>query len=248
MDRYYRKICALLFSFILFCSACGDSVPTETQPNEPGQLQTYTAVLIDRSTEPAATSYFAYAGDTTLAEILAALAETMHVSLDLQSAEVTASAARITVGPASALCTADSETKLRGYLNSIYSTVRQNYGIDKAVFITAGDGTARFGIDLSGATAYAPIAAAAPEPGEGELTAEDAKLYAINLTYGMLENTEIELVATVNEVISIGEEYYYDVSVSSSADPGSIMRRFAISFDGLSAYLYNHKTDAFERF
>ena len=45
-----------------------------------------------------------------------------------------------------------------------------------------------------------------------------------------------------------GDEYYYDVSVSSSADPGSIMRRFAISFDGHSAYLYNHKTDAFERF
>lgn len=248
MDRYYRKICALLLSFIFFCSACGDSVPIETQPDEPSQVQTYTAVLVDRSAEPAATSYFSYVGDTTLAEILAALAETMHVSLDLQSAEVAPSSAKITVGSASVLCTAESETRLRGYLDSIYSTVRQNYGVDKAVFITAGDGTSRFGIDLSGASAYAPAAIAAPEPGEGELSAEDAKLYAINLTYGMLENTEIELVALVNEVISIGEEYYYDVSVSSSADPGSIMRRFAISFDGHSAYLYNHKTDAFERF
>ena len=248
MDRYYRKLCTLLLSLILFCSACGDSVPTETPPDEPNQLQTYTAVLIDRSGEPAATSYFAYAGDTTLVEILSALAETMHVSLDLQSAAVTASTAKIAVGPASILCTADSEETLRGYLNSIYSTVRQNYGVDKEVFITAGDGMTRFGIDLTGVTAYAPTAPAVPEPAEGELTAEDAKLYAVNLTYGMLANTEIDLVAVVNEVIVIGEEYYYDVSVSSSADPGSIMRRFAISFDGLSAYLYNHKTDAFERF
>ena len=248
MDRYYRKLCALLLPLILFCSACGDSVPTETQPDEPSQLQTYTAVLIDRSDEPAATSYFAYAGDTTLAEILSALAEAMQVSFDLQSAEVTASAAKIAVGPASILCTAGSEETLRGYLNSIYSTVRQNYGVDKAVFITAGDGMTRFGIDLTGAVAYTLASPTAPEPSEGELTAEDATLYAINLTYGMLTNTEIELVAVVNEVIAIGDEYYYDVSVSSSADPGSIMRRFAISFDGHSAYLYNHKTDAFERF
>ena len=247
MNRFC-KLFAVLITFMLFCSACGDSAPPPSAPDEPSQLQTYTAVLVDRSSEPAATAYFSYAGDTTLSEILAALADKLHVSLDLQRADVTASAANIAVGPASILCTAESESQLRGILDSIYSTVRQNYGVDKAVFVTVAEGMTRFGIDLTGAAAYSPKAAAAPEPGDGELSADDAKLYAINLTYGMLTNTEIELVAIVNEVITIGEEYYYDVSVSSSADPGSIMRRFAISFDGLSAYLYNHKTDAFERF
>ena len=177
MNRFC-KLCATLLSFLLFCSACGDSAPTPSAPDEPNQLQTYTAVLVDRSSEPAATAYFSYAGDTTLSEILTALADKLHVSLDLQRAEVTASAANIAVGPASILCTAETEAKLRGILDSIYSTVRQNYGVDKAVFVTAAEGMTRFGIDLTGTAAYRPKAAAAPEPGEGELSADDAKLYA----------------------------------------------------------------------
>ena len=73
-------------------------------------------------------------------------------------------------------------------------------------------------------------------------------MYAINLTYGILGEATIELEAQLNDVIVIGDEHYYDVSVSSAADPGSIMRRFAISFDGLSAYLYNAENDMFERY
>ncbi|MBR7136502.1 MAG: hypothetical protein IKC99_00435, partial [Clostridia bacterium] len=74
MNRFC-KLCATLLSFLLFCSACGDSAPTPSAPDEPNQLQTYTAVLVDRSSEPAATAYFSYAGDTTLSEILTALAD-----------------------------------------------------------------------------------------------------------------------------------------------------------------------------
>ena len=245
----FRFIWLILLLPIFFCTACGNTAePSVGSPDEPSALHTYTALLIDRSVEPAATAYFSYSGDTTAMEILSALGQTMQIQLELQSAEILPTEARITVGGTSVLCSAKTEAELRGYLNSIYTTIRQNYGIDKALRITAGGGCVRFGIDLTGTVAYTPQASAMPAPAEGELSQEDAKLYAVNLTYGMLGETEIQLVATVNEVIEIGDAYYYDISVSSSADPGSIMRRFAIAFDGLSAYLYNHRTDAFERF
>ena len=245
-----RLTLALLALALLFsCAACGENGdPSATTPGQPEEAQTYTAVLVDNRTGTPATAYYGYEGDTTPAAILTALAAQLGVEFDLLSAEVTPSEARVVFGSASALAESESEEALRGLLDSVYLTSRQNYGRDKALFVTVGDGAGQFGIDLSGQTAYQPDEPTLPEPEEGELSAEDAKVYAINLTYGILGEATIELEAQLNDVIVIGDEHYYDVSVSSAADPGSIMRRFAISFDGLSAYLYNAENDMFERY
>ena len=245
-----KLILALLSVAMMFaCAACGgNGDPSSTLPEQPAEVQTYTAVLIDNRTGTPATAYYGYEGDTTPAAILNALAAQLGLDFQLVSAEVSPSDARIVFGSASALAGCESEEALRGLLDSVYLTIRQNYGRDKSVFITVGSGETRFGIDLSGATAYQPEASVLPEPEEGELSAEDAKVYAINLTYGILGEATIELEAQINDVIVIDNENYYDISVSSTADPGSIMRRFAISFDGLSAYLYNAENDMFERY
>ena len=90
----FRPLWIALLSVLLLTSlaACGGDPSVDVpSPDEPSQLQTYTAVLIDRSTEPASTSYFAYVEDTTVGEILTALAEKMDYTLDLQSASVTES-------------------------------------------------------------------------------------------------------------------------------------------------------------
>lgn len=239
----------LTLLLLLCCAACGGAGdPSATTPGQPAEAQTYTAVLVDNRSGTPATAYYGYEGDTTPDAILNALAAQLGAEFDLLSAEVTPSEARIVFGAASDLAAGESEETLRGLLDSVYLTIRQNYGRDKALFVTVGNGAALFGIDLSGKTAYQPDEQTLPEPSEGELSAEDAKVYAINLTYGILGEVTIELEAQLNDVIVIGDENYYDVSVSSAADPGSIMRRFAISFDGLSAYLYNAETDIFERY
>lgn len=239
----------LVFALLLSCAACGGNGDTAaTTQGQPHEAQTYTAVLVDNRTGTSATAYYGYEGDTTPSAILTALAAQLGIEFDLLSAEVTPSEARVVFGSASALAACKSEGVLRGLLDSVYLTIRQNYGRDKALFVTVGNGAGQFGIDLSGQTAYQPNEPALPEPDEGELSAEDAKVYAINLTYGILGEAVIELEAQLNDVIVIGDEYYYDVSVASAADPGSIMRRFAISFDGLSVYLYNAENDMFERY
>lgn len=246
---YKRLFLAWMAALLLLtCTACGAHKDPADTSAEPDGIQSYTAVLVDDRSGTPSTVYYGYEGDTTPAAILEALGTQLGVSWDLTSAEVGVSDAHVTFGEQSALKTCASEEALRGLLNSLLMTIQQNYGRDKTVFFRVAGGQPLFGIDLSGDTAYTTGQQTLPEPSEDELTLEDAKTYAINLTYGILGDTALDLEAQLNDVIMIGSERFYDISVASAADPDSVMRRFAISFDGLSAYLYNVETDVFERY
>lgn len=234
--------------FLLNCTACNRQKDPTDSTQEPDTVQNYTAVLVDDRTGTPSTVYYGYENTTTLAAIIEALGMQLDVSWDLVTAEMKPSEARLVFGDQSVLTLCESEEELRGLLNSLFLTVRQNYGRDKTVYFTVGDGQTRYGVELSGMTAYSEMQQMLPEPGENELSLEDAKTCAINLTYGILGDTSIPLAAQLNEVFEMDGEYYYDLSVSSVADPDSVMRRFAISLDGLSIYLYHSETDRFERY
>lgn len=238
----------LAATLLLNCTACNRQEDPANSNPEPDAVQNYTAVLVDDRTGTPATVYYGYENTTTLSAIIEALGMQLDVSWDLVSAEIKPTEARLVFGEQSALTLCESEAELRGLLNSVFLTVRQNYGRDKTVYFTVGDGQTRYGIELSGTTPYTEAQQALPEPGEDELSLEDAKTCAINLTYGILGDTSITLSAQLNEVFEMDGAFFYDISVSSAADPDSVMRRFAISLDGLSIYLYQQETDQFERY
>ena len=241
---------ALIAGALIAVSGCSAGAEPPTLPVASGAsaAQTYTAVLWDERDDPPSTLPFAYAGDTTAREILNALGEMLRADWDLLSAEISDSEAHMVFGENSALASAGSEAELRGLVESIRQTVQENYGRDKSVFLTVGAGMTRFGVDLTGSSPLDRGTPNAPEVRDGELTLADAETYAINLTYGMLGDTSVALTTRFNQIIAIEDTSYYDISVSSMSDPDSIMRRFAISFDGETALMYNAVTDSFEYF
>lgn len=228
--------------------AAGSETPTLPVTSGTSAAQTYTAVLWDERGNTPATLPFSYTEDTTAKEILDALGNMLDVNWDLISAEVSDNEVRLVCGEGSVLATCPEETELRGLLESIRKTIHGNYGQDKEVYLTVGAGMTRFGIDLTGGLPLGREAPNVPEIQEGDLTLADAETYAINLTYGMLGDTSVALTTRLNQIITIEDTSYYDISVSSMSDPDSIMRRFAISFDGVTALVYNVFTDSFEYF
>ena len=243
-------LAAAIFGLLLAMTGCSAGSETPTLPVASGSsaAQTYTAVLWDERDDPPSTLPFAYSEDTTAEEILNALGDMLGVDWDLISAEITDSDARLVFGEKTALASAGDEAELRGMVESIRQTVQENYGRDKSVYLTVGAGLTRFGIDLTGALPLDSGRPDAPQVRAGELTLADAETYAINLTYGMLGDTSVALTTRFHQVITIEDTSYYDISVSSISDPDSIMRRFAISFDGETALVYNAVTDSFEYF
>ena len=247
-----KKLIATAAALAVLLAGCSQSGGSETTASgassaEPGSASAYTAILADRRGEEAATSCYEYIGDITPYQLLNALAAHLGVALSVNTASITTSDIRVDFNSDTALKSCAGSEELIGLLDSVSRTLKLNYGEDKQIYFTvAGEPCELFGITLSGEKAYGTADGGDIE--EGDLSIEDAQEYAVNLTYGILGDSSAALSARADGIVTVGDTRCYDVTVYAESDPGSVMRRFAISLDGVEAFVYNSETGAFERF
>ncbi len=216
----------------------------------PSQTHSYTVMLADCRTGESVLTPYAYFGNLAPKNLLDALGQQLQLDLAVVAATVSEDGVvRVTFGADNAFAHCVEATGLYGLLDSVLQTLRGAYGQSKRFYPLWQGGEERFGVVLNGTAEYIPAQERLPEPEDGDLTAQDAITYAVNLTYGEFPDREgLVLGGNVQSAITMENgKRYYDVRVYSLSDPDSTLRRFAIAYDGLSVYGYDANTGAFSK-